>query len=335
MLAKASAPGGAQVAAAKVAPTKPSAPKTPERPVSKVSEGDLIDALEAIRADPAPKSIIRGTHYFVSNEAKHYLWRDQVSDLGGIMIGVGAEQNYLIAGWARPEVLILMDFDIYIPWLHKAYRVAFEMAQTPDELIALWQNNEGKARLKEGIVATYGETGEVQDILRALKYATPVGRHLTKLQAKYKDLEVPCFLTDQGQYDFLADLWRKGRVLAIRGDLTGKRTMVDLAAFSRISDLPVRVLYTSNAEYYFRFGAGRFRDNIVGLPFDERSLILRTDPHSQTKYRFYEQKSHDFVAWLERGRLTNVAGMGKYRTRRDDPDDFVLDKRPEQVGKAR
>ena len=44
-----------------------------------------------------------------------------------------------VAGWARPEVLVLMDFDIYITWLHKAYRVAFEEAKTPDAMIALWQ----------------------------------------------------------------------------------------------------------------------------------------------------------------------------------------------------
>ena len=228
-----------------------------------------------------------------------------------------------------------MDFDIYIPWLHKAYRVAFEAAATPDELIALWRDDAGRERLKELIVKTYGETGEVQDILRTVKFANNVGRHLAKLQAKYVARDVPCFLTDQGQYDFIAGLWRKGRVLAIRGDLTGQRTLVDVAAFSRISELPVRVLYTSNAEYYFRFNAGRFRDNIVGLPFDERSVVLRTDPHSGTKYRFYEQRSQDFVAWLERGTASNVGSMGKHRTRREDADDFVLDKLPEQVGRAR
>jgi hypothetical protein len=71
------------------------------------------------------------------------------------------------------------------------------------------------------------------------------------------------------------------------------------------------------------------------LPFDGRSVVLRTDPHSGTKYRFYEQRGEDFVAWLERGTLTNVAAMGRYRTRRDEVDDFVLDKLPEQVGKVR
>jgi hypothetical protein len=311
------------------------APISKERPASGIPEGELIDALEAIRADPAPREIVRGIHYFVSNENKHHLWRKQVTDLGGIMVGVGAEQNYLIAGWARPEILVLMDFDIYIPWLHKAYRVAFDLASTPDELIALWQDSEGRERLKAGIIRAYGETGEVQDILRAVKYAKAVGRHLAKLKARYVGLGIPCFLTDQGQYDFIVNLWRSGRVLAIRGDLTGQRTMVDLAAFSRISDLPIRLLYMSNAEFYFRFKAGRFRDNIVGLPFDARSLVLRTDPHSGTKYRFYEQQGENFVAWLERGRAVSVASMGKYRTRRDEPDDFVLDKLPEQVGKAR
>ncbi|MDP6947138.1 MAG: hypothetical protein QF464_23515, partial [Myxococcota bacterium] len=271
-----------------------------------------MDALEAIRADPAPKSIIRGTHYFISNESKHELWRESLNDLGGILIGVGAEQNYLLAGWARPDVLILMDFDIYIARLHQAYRVAFAEAATPDAMIALWQEK-GRERLNTLVVQAYGETGEVQNILKAVKFARSVGRQLDKLKTRYTAMNIPTFLTDQAQYDFIRDLWKRGRVLPIRGDLTGKRTLVDIAAFSRVTGLPVRALYTSNAEYYFSFRKGRYRDNIVGLPFDERSLVLRTDPYGGTKYRFYEQKHGDFVAWLERGTSSNVNWMAKHR----------------------
>ena len=56
------------------------------------------------------------------------------------MIGVGAEQNYVLAGWARPQVLVLMDCDADMVQLHEAYRACFELAAKPDEFIALWKS---------------------------------------------------------------------------------------------------------------------------------------------------------------------------------------------------
>src|SRR5262245_14183161 len=64
-------------------------------------------AFSAVRADRAPETIIRDTHYVVSNEDRPQAFRGAVRDRGGVYIGVGSEQNYVLAGWARPEVMVL------------------------------------------------------------------------------------------------------------------------------------------------------------------------------------------------------------------------------------
>ena len=307
-------------------PTRAMAPAAPVRPAAEkargASDAQVRDALASIRPDPAPKEITRGIHYVVSNEKKHYLWRPHVEHLGGIAIGVGAEQNYMLAGWARPEVLILMDFDGYIPWLHLAYAAAFHHAKTPAEMVALWRES-GRRTLVELVEARY-DRPTARNVKRAIKHAWSVGAHLARIRRDYRDRGIPCFLTAQNQYDHIRDLTRRGRVLAIRGDLTGERTMADIAAVSQELDLPVRVVYLSNAEYYFPFRAGRYRDNMSGLPYDPRSLVLRTWPRRGNEYRYYEQRGVDFVTWLEHGTARDASALVKHAAVRSEGDDRIL-----------
>mmetsp|Transcript_135873 Transcript_135873/g.253882 ORF Transcript_135873/g.253882 Transcript_135873/m.253882 type:complete len:427 (-) Transcript_135873:61-1341(-) len=290
------------------------------------AEESLISDMQAIRADPAPAQLYQSRHWLTSTEYPPYYHKwNAVHDLGGIMVGVGAEQNYILAGWARPEILVLMDFDSYIPWLHKAYGVAFGLAATPDEFLTLWCNDEGRERLETGIVHKYGRAGEVQNILQVLGEALRpgmnapggIGLALAQLRESHSQCNTACFLNNQEQYDFVANLWRRGRVLAVQGDLLGKRTMVDIAAFARKVALPVRVLYTSNAQDGFGLDE-RWRDNVAALPFDSCSLVLRAgkrplvDGTCKSSWLWprdvwFSQRGLDLVAWLNRWKASNVS----------------------------
>ena len=85
-------------------------------------------------------------HYTRSNETRHYLFKSPINEIGGIHVGVGAEQNYIFAGWSKPKVMILMDFDQWIVDLHRAYSVMFAKAETPDAFIELWQKKNRKSK---------------------------------------------------------------------------------------------------------------------------------------------------------------------------------------------
>lgn len=280
-------------------------------------EGPLheqYDAMMAIKED-FPSEMMQVMGWLISNEAKNYLWKEHIENLGGIQIGVGSEQNYVLAGWSRPEVLIFFDRDANLQWLHKAYHSTFKIARTPEEFIGLWDYRKPDEfqRLSDSVKATY--PGDFHGIMHVLNcFRKMIGIKLDKLQAQYQTLDIPMFLTDQEQFDFLKNLWKEGRCLAIGGDLYGAGTMIDIGQFARSANLPVRTLYLSNARLLPREKdfATKLHDNIVGLPFDDKSVVIRTSPldgersapKSQTLGRdnmwiFYVTKGEDMSTWLK------------------------------------
>lgn len=270
------------------------APKTLE-PLS----DELRDALAAIRPDPAPRAITRQRHYIISNENKHYLWRDAVSGLGGIHLGVGAEQNYLLAGWARSEILVLMDFDQWIADLNEIYGLLFRRAETTEDFLELWS-----VRSRQRVIAWIDERWpERRERIRHRKVfdgaQIEVRARLERLKKRHERRGIRSFLNDAQQYGHIRQLWQLGRVRSVRGDLTQSMTVRDVAMFSRRSNIPVRVAYMSNAEDYFDYDRGSFRANFTDLPWDARSLVLRTKPRDGHYYRFVVQSGENFRAWLE------------------------------------
>ena len=111
-------------------------------------------AFDAISPDPPPEETTRGSHYWISNELSHWVMRDRISNVGGVYIGVGTEQNYLLAGWARSAFLVLLDFDQSISDLHHAYAAFFMAAETPEEFLAYWDEDrieEARALIDEAL----------------------------------------------------------------------------------------------------------------------------------------------------------------------------------------
>ena len=60
----------------------------------------------------------------VSNEDNHFVWRAARLRAGGVYIGVGTDQNYLAAR-ARPEFMVLLDFDQVVVDLALLHGVIF------------------------------------------------------------------------------------------------------------------------------------------------------------------------------------------------------------------
>ena len=78
-------------------------------------------------------------------------------------------------------------------------------------------------------------------------------------------------------YNHVAQLHRNGRVFPIRGDLRKDKAIRSVSRAAKQANLPIRALYFSNAEQYFRY-AEPFQENIDTLFSDEKSLVLRTKP---------------------------------------------------------
>jgi hypothetical protein len=299
-------------AVAAPAPVEPVAPAPETGPLAPLPP-ELQHQLAAIRADPPPERLVRDTHYWISNEQSHFLWHPHVADVGGVFVGVATDQNYLLAAWAKTELLVLMDFDDGVAALHRAYGVIFGEAETAAEFMACWsaeREAEVEARLRAELPAL-----QVEASVSAFRSARSlVEARLVAVDAQYRALGIATFLSAPEQYEHLRTLWRNGRVVAVRGDLTAEVTMADIAAALRAAGLEVGVLYLSNAEQYFRYGP-QFRKNVAGLPMAARGVVLRTHGWKQfeyvagEEYHYNVQSAPRFAEGMAKGRAWGVAKL--------------------------
>jgi len=295
---------------------------------------EMALALKEIRFDPKPPKLIRDVHYTTSNEKRVALFRKVAAQRGGIQLGVGAEQNYLLAGWSRPELVICMDFDQYITDIHVLYGMLFAEAKTAAELITWWsaESQEKFATLLEQAVPDLKQRKILLKIYR--KEGPSIARHLTRQTKAFTKREVETWLTQQEQFDFVKELWAKGRVIPVRGDLTGPNTLKDIGAIASRFELPVRLFYLSNAEYYFEYWDGEFRENVAALPFDQRSVVLHTHP-TKHDYKYYHQTGENFCAWATHQKVKWFRTVKRHAESAGDELFFEILKVPADVLKPR
>ena len=299
-----------------VTPPKVVTPLMAPTTTPKALNADWEQTFAALSSDPRPPAIVRDTHYIVSNEDNHYVWKNTVQSRGGVYIGVGTDQNYVMAGWARPDLMVLLDFDQVVVDLHRVYRLMFLNAPTPQDFLDMWDERNVR-RVEELIEAQQTDAPTKAGMLRAYRishYSVP--RRLRRIEAMYRPLGVRWFLNDLGQYRYLVELFRENRVLMVRGDLSVGGSLVSIgAAVQRIGEV-VRIVYLSNAERYFPYTAG-FKRSMLALPTDERSLVLRTRARMNGSYEYLVQETPNFRRWLEWGKMSYAVEMTRFR----EPDE--------------
>ncbi|MCL2325627.1 MAG: hypothetical protein FWC40_03915 [Proteobacteria bacterium] len=300
---------------------------------SKVFPSQAREKFASMRPDPAPEQLVRNTHYWVSNENSHFVWRPYIQNMGGVLSGVGTDQIYLLAGWSRPVVIVPLDFDRKIRDLHFVYGAAFLAAETPEAFLALW-TKDGAKDMKTAIDAAF--PGEAKIIHDAYKKAqSTVNNRLRRVIKQYKALNIPTFLTDADEYRAIRQLWQNQRVFPICGDLTGNRAMLDLAKVLDETGLKLTILYPSNAEYYFSYGP-EYRRNILALPFADNGLVLRTRPFgdcAKNNYHYNIQSGENFKIWLKTTRINDQHSMLRRQSKTNTTGPSILDLVPDPSDK--
>jgi hypothetical protein len=318
-------------------PTPPPEPEPPADPYGPVSD-EVQARFAGIESDPKPPELTRNSHYWVSNERSQFLWYEALSNKGGIgdaYIGVGTDQNYMLAGWAKSNFIVLMDFDQAIVNLHQAYRVFFAAADTPEDFLALW-TEEKEAEGQKLIAAAYPNKEERKPIARAYKIARKlVYLRLKRLKRQYPPLNIPTFVTDQEQYDHIKKLSANGRVHAVRGDLTADQTMQQIGIALRDSDMKLGVLYFSNAEQYFEYTPA-VRRNVLAQPFSDASMVVRTlgwESHGFVdgeEYHYNIQAGLNFAGWMKTSMVSKAGRLLRHKTMTDIPGNSVIKGEPQQ-----
>ena len=77
-----------------------------------------------------------------------------------------------------------------------------------------------------------------------------------------------------------------------------------IADAARRMGVPVRIIYFSNAEEYFKAYTPAFRNNVTALPADEKSLVLRTVSVQKRLYPWSPDSEHS----TDRGFHYNIMG---------------------------
>ena len=241
-----------------------------------------LSGFRSLPADPAPAALTRDSHYWIGNEHRLDIFQDDVKGKGGVHVGVGAEQNWLLCGWSRCDVIVLMDFDEAITDLHRVYFAAFSTATTKEEFVALWLDKK-RTGLRAALKARYAGR-ELKGALVALDVARwNVERRFAALRTQLVDNGLSTYFSDDADYAHVRNVVVSGRAFTVRGDLTAEKTVQAIGAATKKAGLVVRSLYLSNAEQYFGYGS-QFRKNVAVLPFDAQSVVLRTHGWNTLRY---------------------------------------------------
>ncbi|MEL6348616.1 MAG: SUMF1/EgtB/PvdO family nonheme iron enzyme [Myxococcota bacterium] len=266
--------------------------------------------------------------YVRSNERRAWVWAPTIKNRGGAYIGVGSDQNYSHASLARAELIFLTDYDPDVVGLHYVNRALILKAETPQEFVRLY-SYAARAEALEIIEETYQDHKDLQYFLAHYRAFQPQVEWYYRREAGPSGREVENrWLRNVEQYNYIRKMWQMGRIIPVKADLTGDNAMQGIAEVCRKMGVPVRILYTSNApdNWSGRIVDG-YRRNILGLPMDQRSLVLQTYIRStgyggpvHTHWHYNIQSGIEQQAMMARDGYTNVREFLLYSVATFDTD---------------
>jgi hypothetical protein len=247
----------------------------------------FVAEARALASDDETGPLTNGLHYYASNERDLDLIEPDVRGVGGVLVAVAADPAYVLAGWADPSAIVLVDLDPAIVELHRVYAALFAGADGPAAFRRLW-TAQGEAEAR----ALVGE----ELLARYLEARPQVDRRLAELERRFAARGVAWLLSDAQQYERVAALVRAGKVVALRGDFTRDGVVGDVGEALRAAGLRVGLLYLSNIEQYFLYTPG-FRANVAALPL-QAAQVLRTLPGRPAGFQYILQGGEHFQEWV-------------------------------------
>ncbi|MDF3821343.1 hypothetical protein P3G55_15675 [Leptospira sp. 96542] len=231
-----------------------------------------------IPAETGTKAKLTADHYLISNERRIELFHPYLKNLGGGYIGVGSDQNLTLLAWARSEYVWLMDFDVYVVRVNKMHLALLKHCENYVCFKDLWQPT-NKEKTWEIIQKKYNTENDFKEYRKsfdlAMNASYGVHSRLSELEYMTQKFNFRSFHNDPSDYNYLRDLALKDRIKTVKGDLKNNGTFRSIAKKTKEMNIAIRVVYTSNAEEYFRFPK-EYRENILSIPTDEAGYFVRT-----------------------------------------------------------
>lgn len=128
------------------------------------------------------------------------------------------------------------------------------------------------------------------------------------------------YLADEESFRYLREMQRRDRIIPVTGDLAGDHALVAIGREIAARGLRLTALYVSNVEQYLMRDASfrHFADNVATLPFDGKSVIIRSYfgrgwPHRDNVPGYYAtqllERITDFVAVRDAGGYTSYLDL--------------------------
>jgi len=214
--------------------------------------------------------------YIASNESEQHLWAPYIANVGGGYVGIGADQSFNFIAAARSRWAWIFDYDPTVVRLHYILRAVILDADSPTAFVAAFTEPQAaKTRRLVGAsldhlpaerAATLELLGRIREPLREL-YGRAAGPDKTAGSFGW--------LRNPQHYGYVRQLHAQGRIAIRKGNLLTDRVMPAIGRSAQALGVPVRVLYLSNADDQWDM-TSQYQQNIRDLPFDERSVVLRT-----------------------------------------------------------
>jgi sulfatase modifying factor 1 len=215
--------------------------------------------------------------YLESNEPRAWLWAPYLRNLGGAYLGVGSDQNYTFIAIARAEWAWVMDYDPRVVDHHKRMRAFVLESETPEAFVELWSGKSRTAAI--AAIEKHVAPAELAKVKRGY-----LATH-ERMHAYYVEQIAPSrtrpdgygWLANPEHYAYVRKLFQQGRLVPIKGDLLGSKSIQTVAKAVLDLGVPLRVFYTSNApSSWGGMITPAYRANLQSLPFDRHSIVLQT-----------------------------------------------------------
>jgi hypothetical protein len=339
--AQATKPEPAKAEPAKAEPAKPEPGK-----LAPLTEEQLA-ILWGADEDAAPEwrggitEELSNLHYLSGNEKTLDAFHATLSARqGGAYMGVGTDQAYIFTGWARFEIAWLTDYDPAVKEVHELYRLFILASPTPTDFIDLWEKES-----REKAFAVIDAAVADEDRASQLRYWyrsswQRIRNRFVLVNKRMAKAGVRTFLDDQEQYDYVRMLLEQRRMRPMVVDLHADKGVLAITEATQRLGVPIRVLYLSNAEQYWKRYPKQYRTNVIALPFAEHGIVLRTllSQSANVDYRYNVQPAANYQEWLGKPFVGNVyqivhkgpkaspEGITFFETT-DDPDDSPMGRR--------
>jgi hypothetical protein len=143
----------------------------------------------------------------------------------------------------------------------------------------------------------------------------------------HSNFKLDTFSHNVNDFLYLKNLALNEKIVPVNGDLTGDISINEISKILIENGMTINLMYTSNAEEYFRFPK-EYRQNIKVIPISEKSIIVRTLTAGAKSYGFPQgekfpdtfpfhynyQPLSNLKKWMEYPKEYNILFMMNYRT---------------------